>query len=163
MAKNTPKKEQPSNKTAHVMKLVERLDEDVNSVIAAGKSNIPRRLRGAEPLSRVVKRDALEISASGEVRAAPEEKVTVNISALVIAEEAPQILRRFNACDCSKCVDALIRLTTESVQARFVKLGKSAAEHGGTQLEALKEPLRRAVTSQMIRLVMNNKKRSFHE
>ena len=162
MAKHTPKKEQMSNKTAHVMKLVELRDEGVNPVIAAGKSNVPRRLRGAEPLSRVVKRDVIEMPEPGEAYAAPEEQVTVNISALVIAEEAPQILRRFNACDCADCVEALARLTSESTQARFVKLGKTAAEHGGTQLEALKEPIRKPVTQQMIRLVMNNKKRSFH-
>lgn len=163
MAKNTPKKEQPSSKTPHVMKLVERRDEGVNPVIAAGKSNIPRRLRGAEPLSRVVKRDAIEIPEAGEVHSAPEEQVTVNITALVIAEETPQILRRFNACDCAKCVETLVRLTSESIPARFVKVGKIVAEHGGTQLEALKEPLHKPVTQQMIRLIMNNKKRSFHE
>ncbi|MGN0649853.1 MAG: hypothetical protein ACI4KM_05405 [Oscillospiraceae bacterium] len=163
MARNSPKKEQPSNKTAHVMKLVERRDEGVNPVIAAGKSNVPRRLRGAEPLSRVVKRDVIDIPQADGTHAAAEEQITVNITSLVIAEEAPQILRRFNACDCEKCVETLVRLTAESVQARFVKLGKSVAEHGGTQLEALKEPLHKPVSQQMIRLVMNNKKRSFHE
>lgn len=162
MAKNTPKKEQSTNKTAHVMKLVERRDEGVNPVIAAGKSNVPRRLRGAEPLSRVVKRDVFDIS-EGESRSPAEEQVTVNVAAIVISQEAPQILRRFNACDCEKCVEALVRLTSESVPARFVKVAKSTAEHGGQQLDALAEPLRRQVTQQMIRLVMNNKKRSFHE
>ena len=47
-----------SVKTPSVMKLVEDTAAMENQVIAAGKSRIPRQLRGIEPLSRVIRREA---------------------------------------------------------------------------------------------------------
>lgn len=146
-----------SSKTPQVMRLVEQRSDMVNPTILAGKSSIPRRLRGLEPLTKIMKRDAETVLGTGE------ETETFNLTALVIDDQAAQILRRFNACDCEICIERLSQLTAESIPARFVKLKRRSVEQRTSEVEQLKEPLKRAVTSHMIRLVMQNKKRSFHD
>lgn len=146
-----------SSKTPQVMRLVEQRNDMVNPTILAGKSSIPRKLRGLEPLTKIMKRDAETVFGSDE------EAETFNLTALVIDDHAAQILRRFNACDCELCIERLSQLTADSVPARFVKLKKRSVERKAAEVEELKSPLRRAVTSRMIRLVMQNKKRSFHD
>lgn len=146
-----------SSKTPQVMRLVEQRNDMVNPTILAGKSSIPRKLRGLEPLSKVMKHDA------GAVLGAGDEAATFNITALVIDDHAALILRRFNACDCEVCIERLSQLTADSVPAHFVKLKKRSVECRSAEVEKLKEPLTKAVTSRMIRLVMQNKKRSFHD
>ena len=47
-----------SVKTPSVMRLVEERAFSENQVVAAGKSLIPRQLRGIEPLSKVMRREA---------------------------------------------------------------------------------------------------------
>ncbi len=146
-----------SSKTPQVMRLVEQRNDMVNPTILAGKSSIPRKLRGLEPLTKIMKRDAETMFGSDE------EAETFNLTALVIDDHAAQILRRFNACDCEVCIERLSQLTADSVPARFVKLKKRSVERKAAEVEELKAPLKRAVTSRMIRLVMQNKKRSFHD
>ncbi|MBQ9947527.1 MAG: hypothetical protein IJO91_03975 [Oscillospiraceae bacterium] len=146
-----------SSKTPQVMRLVRQDNDIVNPTILAGKSSIPRRLRGLEPLSRIMKREAEEIFDTDE------EAVTYNVTALVIEDHAAEILKRFNACDCEVCVEELSRLTAEIVPARFAKLRPRAVERNTAEVAELKEPLNRKVTSEMIRLVIRNKKRSYHD
>ncbi len=146
-----------SSKTPQVMRLVRQDNDMINPTILAGKSSIPRRLRGLEPLSRIMKREAEEIFDTDE------DAVTYNITALVIADHAAEILRRFNACDCEVCVEELSRLTAEIVPARFAKLRPRAVERNTAEVAELKEPLKRKVTAEMIRLVIRNKKRSYHD
>ncbi len=146
-----------SSKTPQVMRLVEQRSDMVNPTILAGKSSIPRRLRGLEPLTKIMKRDVETVLGTSE------ETETFNLTALVIDDQAAQILRRFNACDCEICIERLSQLTAESIPARFVKLKRRSVEQRTSEVEQLKEPLKRAVTSHMIRLVMQNKKRSFHD
>ena len=146
-----------SSKTPQVMRLVEQRNDMVNPTILAGKSSIPRKLRGLEPLTKIMKRDAETVFGSDE------EAETFNLTALVIDDHAAQILRRFNACDCEVCIERLSQLTADSIPARFVKLKKRSVERKAAEVEELKAPLKRAVTSRMIRLVMQNKKRSFHD
>lgn len=146
-----------SSKTPQVMRLVEQRNDMINPTIMAGKSSIPRKLRGLEPLSKIMKREAEEIFGTNE------DAETFNVTALVIEENASEILRRFNACDCEICVEQLCALTAEKLPARFAKLKKRAVERNAPEVEELKAPLRRSVTSQMIRLVITNKKRSFHD
>lgn len=161
-AKSTTRKEadiktEVSSKTPQVMKLVEQKHDMVNPTILAGKSSIPRKLRGLEPLSRIMRRE-LEGDLDPD-----EELLTYNVTALVIDDNAREILRRFNACDCEICVEEFSRLTAEMIPARFAKLRKSAVERNAPEVEDLKEPLKRKVTSEMIRLVIRNKKRSYHD
>ncbi len=164
--KRTAKKDDaPSSKTPQVLKLVEPHGDYVNPVLVAGKSSIPKQLRGVEPLSRIMRREAREILGE-DITGLPEEheeEVTINLTAVAIAENAAPILRRFNACDCEKCVHELTRMVSEKVPARFVKINKRDAERNSDELTELKEPLKKAVVSQMIRVMLVNKKRSFHE
>lgn len=148
---------EPSSKTPQVMRLVEQRNDMVNPTIMAGKSSIPRQLRGLEPLTKIMKREA------EAVFGADEDDETFNLTALVIDDNAAEILRRFNACDCEMCIEQLSRLTADSVPARFVKLKRRSVERKAPEVEELKAPLKRPVTSRMIRLVMQNKKRSFHD
>lgn len=159
----SPKESAPSSKTPQVLKLVQPHGDYVNPVIVAGKSSIPKQLRGVEPLSRIMRREAKAVLGE-DITGLPEENeevVTINLTAVAIAENAAEILRRFNACDCEKCVSALTKLVEEKVPARFVRISRSAAENG--ELDEQKEPTKKAVVAQMIRVLMGNKKRSFHE
>lgn len=152
-------KKQPeiSSKTPQVMRLVRQSNDMVNPTIMAGKSSIPRKLRGLEPLTRIMKREADEIFGTDS------DAETYNVTALVIEENAAAILRRFNACDCELCIEQLSQLTAEEVPSRFAKLKPRAVELNAPEVEELKAPLRRSVTSCMIRLVIRNKKRSYHD
>lgn len=159
------KPEAPSSKTPQVMKLVAPHGDYVNPVIIAGKASIPKKLRGVEPLSRIMRREAKAVLGE-DITGLPEESeevVTLNLTAAAISENAGLLLRRFNACDCEKCIAALTKMTEEKVPARFVKISKQDAECGSSELDELKEPLKKAVVSQMIRVLLGNKKRSFHE
>jgi len=149
-------KTERSAKTEQVMRLVKSGKNSVNPVIIAGKSSIPRQLRGVEPLSRILRRE------SAKAYEDYAERVAVNVTELVIEENAGEILRRFNACDCEECVGELSRRVSEKVPARYVKLPRGEVINGSDQLDEIKEPLKKPVLSQMIRELLGNKRRSFH-
>lgn len=163
-------KKQPSSheeaatvKTPSVMKLVENATLAENQVIAAGKSRIPRQLRGIEPLSRVIRREAEAESAAEAVQSSP--MVRKNLTGMIIEAEAPAILTRFNACDCERCRSELIRLTEAEMPARYITMPELAdiSYTGFSDDEKLLiESVKKTVVSLMIRLMIGNKKRSFH-
>ena len=162
--KEEPREEQPiSVKTPSVMKLVQEDPLAENQVIAAGKSRIPKQLRGIEPLSRVLRR-AAEAYREDEVRSSPE--VTRDLTEMVIEYNAPEILRRFNACDCEKCRGELARRAAAEIPARYIKLPELAGLDSDVFSEEEKmliASLKKTVVSVMIKLMIGNKKRNFHE
>lgn len=161
-----------SVKTPSVMRLVEERAFSENQVVAAGKSLIPRQLRGIEPLSKVMRREA-ELSESAkpaqpsqaddEVSRSP--LVMRELTGMVIAECVPGILKRFNACDCEKCTSELARLTAEEIPARYMKIPELAdlSWSGFSDDERLLiDSLKKNAVTVMIRLMIANKKRNFH-
>lgn len=153
----------PSVKTPSVMKLIQDSEEFENQVIAAGKSRIPRQLRGIEPLSRVIRREAEAEKQLEEKQSAP--LVTKELTGLIAEKEAPEILARFNACDCEVCKGELARLAAEELPARYIRLpeGEGLDWDGFSDDEKLLAgSVKKSVTTVMIRLMMANKKRNFH-
>lgn len=148
------------SRTPQVMKLIEPLG-DVNPVIIAGKSRIPQQLRGKAPLSRIMRREAAEIFGES-FYTDPNEIVTADLTELVIRENAGELLRRFNACCCDKCIDELSRRAAEKIPSRFVRVTRAELERGVPELEEYKEPLRKSALSAMIRELLGNKRRHFH-
>lgn len=159
-----PAEEQSQSvKTPSVMKLVEEKPLSENQVIAAGKSQIPRQLRGIEPLSRIIRRESAAMNAVEQVRSSPE--VSRDLTEMVIADSAPEILRRFNACDCERCRVELSRLAEQEIPARYIKLPELAdlSFDGFSREEKLLiASLKKTAVSVMIRLMIANKKRNFH-
>lgn len=145
-----------SCKTPQVMKLISD-DSDSNPVIVAGKSRIPTRLRGREPLSRVLKRQL-----HGEPLETGEADV-VNLTEIAVKYEAPLILDRFNACSCEKCVGIFSEIMLKKVPARFARITKSSAEARARDLNDRVEPVRKVVQIAMIRELIVSKKRLFHD
>lgn len=160
-AKPKKKEHDTSSKTPQVMKLVEPHDDYINPIIVAGKGSIPKPVRGMEPLSRIMRRDAAKALDESEPQVV-EEMITLNLTEEVGKENAREILRRFNGCDCEKCIAELTRLTTEKIPARYAKVTKSAAEKNTEELREMKEPLKKSVVAQMVREMILNKKRNFH-
>lgn len=145
-----------SCKTPQVMKLVERVN-GANPVLLAGKSRVPTRLRGREPLTRIMRRDL------GEEFDDTEDTVVVNITELAIESEAPVILDRFNACSCDKCVKVFSRMVAEKVPVRFARVSKNSRGLDSRELSERVEPMRKAVQTEMIRVLIGSKKRCFHD
>lgn len=150
-----------SSKTPQVMKLVSD-DRPVNPVVIAGKSRIPKQLRGIEPLSRIMRRDSEALLGVDKEEAA-EPMVTINLTEAVIRDNVSATLRRFNACGCGRCVEALTKIVSEDVPARFVDVPQSTANEPSKCVPEQYEPIKREVLAKMIRILMGNKKRSFHE
>lgn len=148
--------EKSGNKTPQVMRLVEYDKNAVNPVILAGKSRVPKQLRGREPLSRLMRADL------GEFSDMSEDSVVVNLTEAAIEYEAPEVLDRFNACSCHKCVEVFSRIISEKVPARFARINRSARS-GSRELRERMEPVRRIVLSEMVRELIGNKKRCFHD
>lgn len=151
------KLERPSNKTPQVLKLLEQDKSASNPVILAGKSQIPRQLSGREPLSRILKREM------GEEFSDIDGTVVVNLTQLAIEYQAPEILDRFNACSCDKCVEEFSRIIAERVPVRFARISKTSQHRGSRELTERMEPVRKKVLSEMIRELIGNKKRCFHD
>lgn len=149
------------NKTPQVMRLVEHKEDGLNPVVVAGKSRVPRQLRRIEPLSRMMRREAAQ--AYGIDPQDGGERITINLTALIIEDNAVELLRRFNACDCAVCVEQLSRLASQRVPSRFTKAAKSVVMGSSQRLEELKAPHKRQVITAMMRIVIANKKRSFHD
>ena len=145
-----------SCKTPQVMKLVAE-DNGENAVIAAGKSRIPARLKGREPLSRMVKREI-----HGDIYESSEVEV-VNLTELAVQYEAPQILDRFNACSCEKCVAVFSEMVLKKVPARFARITKTKMGIRSRELNGRVEPVRKMVQITMIRELIGSKKRIFHD
>lgn len=146
------------NKTPQVMRLVERdkRGKGANLVLMAGKSRVPKSLRGKEPLSGF---------AAGEFEDSADT-VVVNITELAINYEAPLILDRFNACSCDKCVEVFSMRVAERVPVRFARVSRAAqycslAERN--ELSERVEPMRKIVLAEMTRELIGNKKRCFHD
>lgn len=136
-----------SCKTPQVMKLIE--DDSDELVIYAGKSRVPKLLRGRESLSRLSRKSA------------DNETEVVNITELVIKHEAADILDRFNACSCEKCVQVFSEMISQRIPVRYARISRSELE-----LDELPEravPMRKVVLPEMIRELICNKKRSFHD
>ena len=151
------KLERQSNKTPQVLKLLEQDKNSSNPVILAGKSRIPRQLSGREPLSRLFRRQM------GEEFSDIEGTVVVNITQMAIEFLAPEILDRFNACSCDKCVEEFSHIIAERVPVRFARISKGAQYRGSHELTERMEPARKMVLSEMIRELIGNKKRCFHD
>ncbi len=146
----------PGNKTPQVMRLVEQDKNSVNPVILAGKSRVPKQLRGREPLSRLMRAEL------GEEFSDREDSVVVNLTEAAIEYEAPEILDRFNACSCHKCVEEFSRIISGKVPARFARINKTSRS-GSRELRERMEPVRKIVLSEMIKELIGNKKRCFHD
>lgn len=144
-----------SCKTPQVMKLIES-DKNNNLVIMAGKSRVPDQLRGRESLSRMMRRGL------GEEFSDADDTTVVNITELAIEYEAAEILDRFNACSCDKCVEVFSRRIAERVPARFARISKSH-RNGSRELAERVLPMRKTVLSEMIRELICNKQRCFHD
>lgn len=145
-----------SCKTPQVMKLVAE-DNGENAVIAAGKSRIPARLKGREPLSKMVKREM-----HGDIYE-PSEVEVVNLTELAVKYEAPQILDRFNACSCEKCVAVFSEMVLKKLPARFARITKTKLGIRSRELNGRVEPVREMVQITMIRELIRSRKRIFHD
>lgn len=145
-----------SCKTPQVMKLVAE-DNGENAVIAAGKSRIPARLKGREPLSKMVKREM-----HGDIYE-PSEVEVVNLTELAVKYEAPQILDRFNACSCEKCVAVFSEMVLKKLPARFARITKTKLGIRSRELSGRVEPVREMVQITMIRELIRSRKRIFHD
>lgn len=150
-------KPERSNKTPQVMRLLEQNKSSANPVILAGKSRIPRQLAGREPLSRILGREL------GEEFSDIDGTVVVNLTQLAIEHEAPLILDRFNACSCDKCVEVISCAIAKRVPVRFARVKKSSQHRGSRELMERMEPVRKMVLTEMIRELIGNKKRCFHD
>ena len=139
------------------MKLLEQDKGSANPVILAGKSRIPRQLSGREPLSKILKQDL------GDDLSEIKSTVVVNLTQLAIEYEAPEILDRFNACSCDKCVEVFSQIIAQKVPARFARISKSSQRRGSRELTERMEPVRKNVVSEMIKELIGNKKRCFHD
>ena len=151
------KLERATNKTPQVLRLLEPDRYSSNPVILAGKSRIPRQLSGREPLSRILKREM------GEEFSDIEGTVVVNLTQLAIEYQAPMVLDRFNACSCDKCVEEFSRIIAERVPVRFARISKASQQRGSRELTERMEPVRKIVLTEMIRALIGNKKRCFHD
>ena len=146
-----------TNKTPMVLKLLEQDKSSSNPVILAGKSRIPRQLSGREPLSRILKREM------GADFSDIDGTVVVNITQMAIEFLAPEILDRFNACSCDKCVEEFSHIIAERVPVRFARISKGSQYRGSHELTERMEPARKMVLSEMIKELIGNKKRCFHD
>lgn len=151
------KPERPTNKTPQVMKLLEPVKGSSNPVILAGKSRIPRQLSGREPLSRILRREI------GDDFSDMDGTVVVDLTRLAIDQQAPLVLDRFNACSCDKCVEEFSRIILPRVPMRFARISKASQRRDSLELTERMEPIRRIVLSEMIRELIGNKKRCFHD
>lgn len=157
MAQNDDLREQrKAVRTPQVMKLVENSD-DVNPVLLAGKSRVPPQLRKKQSLTKLMRREM------GEVFYDVEDTVVVNITELAIEHEAPEILDRFNACSCDKCVEIFSRIISGRVPARFARVNKDGMGTGSRELSERVAPMRKAVITEMIKELIVSKKRCFHD
>ena len=155
-----------SVKTPSVMRLVEERAFSENQVVAAGKSLIPRQLRGIEPLSKVMRREAeLQCGEQPDDEVSRSPLVMRELTEMVIAENVPGIIRRFNACDCEKCMSELARLTAEEIPARYMKMPELADLNWSgfsSDERMLIDSLKKNAVTVMIRFMIANKKRNFH-
>ena len=154
-------KSSSGSRTAQVMKLVEPQGNMVNPVIIAGKSRIPKALRGQAPLSKIMRREAAEIFGEA-LYTDPNELLTVNLTELVIKENAGELLRRFNACCCDRCIEELSRRASDKIPSRFIRVTRAVLEQDSPELNEQKEPLKKSALSAMIRELIGNKRRHFH-
>lgn len=151
------KPEKQTNKTPQVMRLLELGEGSSNPVILAGKSRVPRMLSGREPLSRILRREI------GDDFSDLEGTVVVDLTRLAIDHEAPLVLDRFNACSCDKCVEEFSKLILPRVPMRFARISKASQRGDSHELTERMEPVRKIVLSEMIRELIGNKKRCFHD
>lgn len=155
-----------SVKTPSVMRLVEERAFSENQVVAAGKSLIPRQLRGIEPLSKVMRREAeLQRGEQPDDEVSRSPLVMRELTEMVIAGNVPGIIKRFNACDCEKCMSELARLTAEEIPARYMKMPELADLNWSgfsSDERMLIDSLKKNAVTVMIRLMIANKKRNFH-
>ena len=105
-------------------------------------------------------------SASNPVILAGKSRIPRQLSGrgpLAIEYQAPEILDRFNACSCDRCVEEFSHIIAERVPVRFARISKASQYRGSPELTERMEPVRKKVLSEMIRELIGNKKRCFHD
>lgn len=158
-----PEYEEPeyqSIKTPSVMKLMKDVAAADNQVIAAGKSRIPKQLRRIEPLTRIIRRQAQEMTRDESAM------VSRDLTKIVAENTAPEILKRFNACQCRRCCTELARLAGAEIPSRYIDMPELVGlDYDGFTAEEkqLVSSIKRTVFSVMMKLMIGNKKRNFHE
>lgn len=138
------------------MKLVEK-SKGKNQVIEAGKSHIPTKLKGRVSLTKIAKNEGCDdVFDQGVVE-------IVNLTELAVRYEAPQVLDRFNACSCDRCVEIFSEIVLKKIPARFARITKSKLGIRSRELSGRVEPVKKIVQDAMIRELIGSKKRIFHD
>lgn len=179
------KKEQRSSKTPQVMRLVDNTGDNFNPIIAAGKSHIPKKNRHNAPLSKIMKamysesenkrlyddlrqneigRDMYVHDGELMMYTVGEDKISVNIISVLLAEMVPEVLERFNFCDCALCRERLSEIALDELPAKFVRIHKNKSEkEKDAELQKHKKGSRQSVARALVKHIMPNKKRHFHD
>lgn len=165
------------------MRLVDSTKSDFNPIICAGKSRMPRRMNA--PLSKVMKTMYQESESrmlyeelreneigkdmyvhDGELMmyTVGDDKLSVNIISVLLAELVPEVLERFNFCDCQLCREKVSALALDELPAKFVRIHKNKSEkEKAAELEKHKDASRQLVARTLVKIIMPNKKRYFHD
>ena len=152
--------EKKSNLTPQVLKLVEK-KRGVNPVATAGKSVVPPKLRGRQPLSKVLKQQAERAEDISEDSS--EETEVVNVTELVIKKAAPEILDRFNACSCDKCVEIFSEIVSPKIRVRYARVPKNSGVLRTEELISRAESVRKEAVDVMTRELVGTKIRCYHD
>ncbi len=134
-----------SSKTPHVMSLI-------NSNPSGSNPYLPidaRRRREANLAHRNTVRDNGEVS----------KKVTLDINRMVIGELLEDTLERFNTCHCEKCRSVAEKLLLGSVSVRIV----TVSGNGKRQTDEYFNCARKEIYSALVKLIIKNKRRPFHD
>ena len=139
--------------------------EELSGIGSAYLAGLSMGMYDYETLKRQQKTTVYRPQMSEAERVHDSPEVSRDLTEMVIQQNAPEILRRFNACDCEKCMSELARLTAEEIPARYMKMPELADLNWNgfsSDERMLIDSLKKNAVTVMIRLMIANKKRNFH-
>lgn len=125
-----------TSKTAHVLNLLAGSTENINPAIEKGKNSFKQEMKNAKVNSN--KQD---------------------IITQLITECVPEVLDRFNCCECKECATWYINDVARSIESGFAP---DALNVKTEAVEGIKNKYRQEVTSRVIKVLIFNKKATHH-
>lgn len=89
-----------------------------------------------------------------------KEKITIDINRIILDDMLEDVLERFNTCHCEKCRERIAEKVLDHVPVKIITV--SPAEERSV-IDSYCDHTRKEISSVLVKIIMQNKRRPFHD
>ncbi len=89
-----------------------------------------------------------------------DEKITIDINRIFLADMLDDALARFNTCHCDKCKEKITELVLESVPVKIITVSPADEK---SVMDSYCEHTKKDLSSALVKIIVANKRKPFHD